>query len=180
MAKVVDAGYVDTDISTSSMESAFSGEGIDATVHSVDGSRSGWGVGGGYQLTGQWAVELAYQNLDDVEVKYAVSSDAKNLGDAQPESGEGITLSAVYSYPLTDKFYLRGRLGVFDWESDYETFRDGNKIASDSISGTDLYWGLGVAYALSPQWSVNAEFQRFEFDRESSDYFRLGAAWLFQ
>ena len=149
------------------------------TITSVNDRRIGFGLGLGYELNSNWAIELAYLDLEQVDIELTSTQTIKNLKNIHPESGDGITFSAVYKYPLDGNTDAILRLGVFNWDADYTTTTIGSDslTGSDSDSGTDLYWGFGLKQKLTKNLSLSGEFQRFEFDQDKSQYVRLGLEW---
>jgi len=40
-----------------------------------------------------------------------------------------------------------------------------------------VYWGLGFGYEIKKGLMLTTEVQRFEFDRDKTDYLRMGVQW---
>jgi hypothetical protein len=173
------AGAASTDASRGELERRFAKQGVTASVSDVDGDRAGYGITFGYQVGERWAVELGYLDLGDVDLKFSANSTDFNLARVHPESGDGITAGARYRHPLGAGFSAQVRAGVFAWEGDYRTSRDGIHVDANSESGIDPYLGIGVAYEVMSHFDVDLEFQRFEFDRQPTDFISVGVQYRF-
>ena len=173
-------GTAKSNVSITEVQAEFNRMGTPATVTEVSDKRKGFGLGVGYHLSSNWAVELAYLDLDQVDIKYSSVQTINNLEDIHPESGNGVTLSGLYLYPLNSMTNVRIRLGLFNWNADYDTAIAGStQTGTDSDSGTDAYWGFGLDHKLTKNFQLTGEFQCFDFDRDNSNYLRIGVAWHF-
>mgnify|MGYP000686991732 CR=1 FL=1 len=175
-------GRANSNTSISEVQAEFDNAGItNTTINDVEDSRrTGFGIGLGYDITANWAVELAYLDLDQVDVKFTSTQAINNLEDVHPESGNGFTVSGLYKYVLGPKTNARLRLGVFAWDADYKTSKgDGSSTGKDSDSGTDMYWGGGLDHQLTDQLTITGELQRFDFERDDTIYLAIGAEWRY-
>jgi opacity protein-like surface antigen len=171
----------DTNVSAGELEQRFAGVGIQADISEIDSKRSGWGVALGLPVGLGWSVEAGYQDLQQTDITFTALSTAENLGNVYPESGDGVTVSAMYEHAVGERIGLRARAGLFSWDSDFETMRLDNEelVDTSSASGTDLYWGVGASWRVADAWSVDGEYQRFEFEHDPVDYLKLGLSWHF-
>ena len=112
----------------------------------------------GYQFTPNWAIEAMY--MDSVEY------DA-DFGGVRPEVYEvdGYGLSIVGSYPINTDFSLSAKLGMFSWDAELtEAFGSGNPL---SESGTDISYGLGAAYHVTPQIDLKLGWERLNIGSDT-------------
>jgi OmpA-OmpF porin, OOP family len=110
---------------------------------------------GGYQFHKNFAAEFSYASLFD-------------------KSGIEITaweLVGVASYPLANKFSIFGKLGFAKWETDAGIF--------GSEDGTDLTFGVGVQYDLTPKIALRGQWQRYDVSDENADLFSIGLIYRF-
>jgi len=96
---------------------------------------------GGYQFSPNWGVEGQYVYLGKFET---------NAGSYKPESWG---LAATVTAPLSNKFYLRGKLGAA-----FNRTSGGNLGGSNK---TDLLAGVGVGYNINANWGILAEYENF-------------------
>lgn len=173
-------GTANSSTDIGSLQTAANEAAIALTVESVDDVKNGFGIGVGYNFSPNWAAELDYLDMGQVDVRFSAIQAVNNLADIHPESGDGWTLSALYKLALDERAQLRTRLGVFNWEAQYDTLgAAGGVLGQVEADGTDLYWGLGFAYQLSQSVSFTAEYQKFEFDNDARQYWRAGLEWHF-
>lgn len=174
-------GRASSGVSVDSVQARFNHAGItNTTINAVEDSRTGFGLGVGYEILPRWAVELAYFDLGQVDVDFTSSQAINNMEDVHPESGDGFTFSALYKQPLDEETHARVRLGMFSWSADYNTTQgNGSTGGTDSDSGTDLYWGAGIGHQMTEEFTLIVEFQRFEFERDATTYINVGTEWRF-
>lgn len=108
---------------------------------------------GGYRFHRNIAAEVGYGMLydkSDVEVT-------------------ALEFVAVGMFPVANQLSLLGKLGLANVEFDTRT---------GSRDTTDLTWGLGVQYDLTPNLGLRALWQRYETD-DAINYLAIGATWKF-
>lgn len=125
---------------------------------SIPGNQDSSDVGvklfGGYKFSDNWAAELQYFDLG--KWRY---SDSGITGQAKVQ---GVSISAVGSYPLSNDFSLLGKVGV--------STQNFNAHATDTTNGDTLTLkghatvpvvGFGFEYAFNPSMSLRAEYEYF-------------------
>jgi len=78
-------------------------------------------------------------------------------------------LVGVASFPLGNRFSVYGKLGFAMWEVDFP---------GGSDDGTDLTYGAGVQYDLTPKLGLRGQWQRYDI-REDADLFSIGVIYRF-
>jgi OmpA-OmpF porin, OOP family len=132
---------------------------------SMKGPDSGWYVGGnigladvdeagdddmsfkilgGYQINRNWGVELGYSDFGKVST----------LG--QTFTGTAWELVGVGTLPINDKFSVFGKLGFAMGEGE-----ESGPLGSGSEDSTELTYGIGVKYNLTPAFGITAEYQMY-------------------
>jgi len=101
------------------------------------------------------AFELAYQDYgtaeDSIEtISTEVSSSAVNLGI------KGIV-------PFEGGFSLHGRIGLSLWEAEIKASSSGATAKADD-NGSDLYYGMGFQYDISPVFVVGLDYAYTDMD----------------
>lgn len=110
---------------------------------------------GGYQINRNFAAELGYGMLFD-------------------KSGVEVTaweLVGIASFPLGNKFSVFGKLGFAMWDADAGIF--------GSADGTDLTYGVGLKYDLTPKFAIRGQWQRYDIDDADGDLFSVGIIYKF-
>lgn len=94
-------------------------------------------------------------------------------------------LVAVGMLPLAERFSLYGKLGLYRADTDIEVNFVSLGSVTDSDSNTDLTFGIGVRFDITPRLGVRLEWQRYssvsaaDFDEGDVDVMSLGVAWRF-
>ncbi len=103
---------------------------------------TGYRIGGGYNFTQNWGVE----------VDYAKSGDATQRGGGVI-NGSSTQLAGVGTYPINNMFSVYGKLGV-----------GSNKLSGSGTAGctvcsaTSTLYGVGGTYNINKQFGVRLEY----------------------
>lgn len=132
---------------------------------SIDDTDTSFNLFAGYQFMPYVSGELGYIDLG----KFNIAAAGTSLGTPLEVSGDikakGWTLSVVGTYPIQPNFLLLGRLGIFRWDADLgvSVYSGGVFIgsASESASGTDPLYGVGVQWNVNKQFGVRGEWTRY-------------------
>lgn len=142
---------------------------IDQT--SANTRTEGWKVYAGYQFNKYLGVEGGYVNLNDMTgTKGAVRTNIDT---------DAWALSAVLSYPVTDKISVMGKAGVAYMLADVHTK---NGAAVTVTTGDDSYeptYGVGVKYAVFDNLDLRAEWDRYDRNDMNIDLISAGMAVKF-
>jgi len=112
-------------------------------------SDTAWKLFGGYKVTNNLSAEAAYVNLGDLHKKNS-NSDVS-----------AVTLNAVGSMPVSDKFEVFGKVGAMRWSSDNSN--DGSE------SGFGVTYGVGAKMQMSETTKLRAEWEKFPGVETSKD-----------
>lgn len=168
-----------SDFSSSDVNSELASVGITATS-TTDDKDTGWKAFAGYRIMKYLAVEGAYANLGEANANIVTTAPVAGTANVTLEN-EAWTLSALGILPLNDKFSLFARLGLNVWNVDITASGTGSggTSYSDSEDGTDVVYGLGAAYHLTPNLNLRAEWERYDFDGGDLDFLSVGLSWSF-
>jgi OmpA-OmpF porin, OOP family len=143
-----DAGwYIGATVGQSTGKDACNG--LPAGV-SCDDTDTALGVFGGYQFNKYIGAELGYTDLG----KFTASG----LGLSSEAKAKGFEVLAVGTFPIGEKFSIYGKLGFFRWDLD----TSGSGSVSQSESGTDVTYALGVQYNFTKKFGVRAQYQLYK------------------
>lgn len=123
------------------------------------GYRWGWlGLEVGYLDFGSWSRDFQGFLEDDTPIT------ARSVAALQ-----GFTVGVNARAPLSPKWSLTGRAGVFDWDSD--AFTDVQTLARIDLgeSGTDWYAGVGVAYSVTDNFDLGIAYDRYRANGDTFD-----------
>ena len=154
MKKIAIAAMLSTAVISSAAFADASGffGAIDAQNWSTSGApagmknpSTGYRIGGGYNFTQTWGVEVDYAKSGD-------ATQPANLGGGTINA-TSIQLAGVGTYPINNMFSVYGKLGV-----------GSNKLAGTSMTGctvctaTSVLYGVGGVYNINKQFGVRLEY----------------------
>lgn len=149
---------------------------------SVDGKDSAFKLFGGYQFNRNFALEVAAVDLGDMSYSGNFTGNPPATPSGQVIGGRvqngGLNVSAVGVLPLGERFNFFGKAGIFLWSSEATDITGGEATFSEA-DGSDLSLGLGASFALTPQASLRAEWERFEMSSTDVDLVSVGFAFSF-
>ena len=168
-----DLGYASGDSSKGSISDEFDDIGITTTVTEVDNERFSLGFGAGYKFSDTISLEFGYLDLGEVSIKMnGLPVDPDLLSQVHPQSAAGFIVGGQYELKLSD-INLLFRAGTFLWEGDFSTSQD-SKVGSDSIDGSDPFFGFGAAMSFDQRWQGRLLLQKFSFDSEDVNVLSAG------
>ncbi|MCH1928636.1 porin family protein [Shewanella sp. A25] len=178
-------GWADSSASLGEMNRRFTATGMNAVATEVDDKDTAYDVRIGYAFDRHWSLEVGYKDLGEVLVRFTGRyQDADAFFDAvehvHPESGEGYFIAGNYHYYFTDEIAVYGKLGYFDWEGKYVTTDVGDPVGHDKMKGNTWFYGLGLQYDLSKDWAVDAKWEQFDFDNDTTNVFSVGVVYRFK
>ena len=137
-------------------------------VSSVDDPDTSISLVAGYRFSRHFAIEASY--LDAGEMTYQASGSAvippfASVAADTRVSAEatGFTLSAIGSWPISQRWELFGRAGLFFANTKYRfgvSLADVSEGFSESDSSQEILFGVGVGAHLTDRWSLRAQFTR--------------------
>ncbi|WP_395339118.1 porin family protein [Ningiella sp. W23] len=141
----------------------------------------------GASFTENLSFELGYTRLADAEVAFSTNTTDPDLffdlaRSVRPTSVDGFTGALVYSFVTDDEWYLYGRVGLFQWEGEYDSFDVFGERQLESLpstDGTDIFFGIGATYRINNHLEANVEWERYRFDDADEDVLWLGLTYHF-
>jgi len=143
----------------------------DVDQDSANTRTEGWKVYAGYQFNKYLALEGGYVNLNDMTgrkgaVRTEIATDAW-------------ALSAVLSYPVTNKFSVMGKVGAAYMLADVNTKTGTAVSVTKGNDGYEPTYGVGINYALFDNLSLRAEWDRYDRSDMNIDLVSAGMAVKF-
>lgn len=126
----------------------------------------------GYRVLRNLSAELSYTDFGSPDATVGTTSYDAKLKVA--------ALWAVGVLMLTPNVELYGRLGYGAWDSSVEV-RDGvAPPTTTDADGTDLGWGAGLGYNLTPRWGIELDWHNYDLeDAGGVDFTALSARYRF-
>lgn len=154
---------------TTAMAQVYIGIGVGPTRQNVDCSGTtscdtrdtGHKLYGGYRFNHLGAIELGYSDFGNVNARIGAAT--------ATYSATAFMLGGAVFVPLAPRLTGIGRLGLASSEATVSGSL-GLFTATDSETHTNPYFGLALAYALTPKLSLTGsyDFSRIKYNGESS------------
>lgn len=136
----------------------------------IDDDDNAFKLFGGIRINKFFALEAAYVDLGELEGDAVVGGPSNEL------EVEGVGIGVTGSYPLTEKFSVQGKVGVYFWDLDVNgTIADRFNDDSDN----DNFYGAGVSYRLNKKVSLIGEWERYEIEDFDIDLFSASVSYSF-
>ena len=115
-----------------------------------------YGVYGGYNFDPNIGVELDYVGSEDVDYK----------GGTVNTKTYGAYGTYRYYFPNTGGLYGKAKLGIANTKTDAD-WKVAGRAISQSSSDTGLAGGLGLGYSVSPNMSIEGEYDMTASDNDA-------------
>jgi OOP family OmpA-OmpF porin len=164
--------YVGVGVATADHNYSLNGNGV-SNVDS-DGYKPSAKVFGGYDFNQNWGVEVGYTDNRDSDFSYTTKGVTAN----GTSNGHSFYIAGKGTAPITEQFAAYGKLGVAYNQQSLST-NTGLNIDSDD---TGVYAAAGLQYAVAPQVSLIAEYERYGKRKEfgaKADAITIGAKYSF-
>ena len=138
----------------------------------VDDSSTSFRVVAGWRFNDYFALEGGYHDFGDFE---QVFNGAGGPSTARL-SADGFTLGAGGSVPVSERFALTGRAGMFFWNGSAEI----NNVSQATPEDSNLYLGGGVRFDVSRRFQLTADWTRYELKGAASGVFSVGLQYQFR
>jgi len=125
----------------------------------------------GWRFNENFAIEGGYHNFGDFEQQIDINGNPASIN----LSADGFTLGIAGALPLSDKFSLTGRLGMFFWDGDAEI----NNVSQATPEDSNLYFGAGANYALTERLALTGDWSRYDLEDTTSSVFSVGFQYGF-
>ncbi|WP_162925896.1 porin family protein [Isoalcanivorax indicus] len=125
-------------------------------------NRVAWRAYAGFEAGRIFAIEAAYTDFGD-------TSD----GQANMEL-TGVSGAVLINIPLLEVVAPYGKLGVMSWDR-----KRSLGPLSNSDSGSDIFYGLGVRFALASNVDMRLEYERYDIDDTDIDMASINLQYRF-
>lgn len=164
----IGAGFGQSDVDDSAADNLI-------TSGTVDGEDSGLKIFAGFGLNKNLSVEVSYIDLG--ETTYSGLFNGQTVENGKIEI-DGFNFSLVGMFPVSPKFSILGRVGMFIWDAEANDITDGAPFSA-SDDGTDLSFGFGANYNFTKQIGARAEWERFDASDADADLLSVSVIFKF-
>ena len=137
----------------------------------VDDNSTSFRLVAGWRFNDYFALEGGYHDFGDFEQAF---DDGGGLSTAKL-SADGFTFGAIGSIPVSERFSLTGRAGMFFWNGTAEV----NNVSQATPEDTNLYLGAGVRFDLGKRLQLTGDWTRYELESAVSGVFSVGLQYQF-
>ena len=177
-------GRSSTDINKTQLNNAYQNLAINATSLSVKDTDQSSSVGFGYQFNQYFGIDFNYSDLGERHVQFSGNVLAEQLNEYYdaaeevfPETANGLRINFTASLPLTERFKLFAKLGMFKWEQDYQTL-DPQQQGAATRSGNSYPVTVGAAYKFSQSLLFNIGIERMTLDQQKVSNMFVGLQYF--
>ena len=137
----------------------------------VDDNSTAFRVVAGWRFNDYFAVEGGYHDFGDFEQTF----DDAGVPSTVSLSADGFTLGATGAIPVSERFALTGRAGMFFWNGNAEI----NDVSQATPEDSNLFLGAGVKYNVSNRFALTGDWTRYELEDAVSGVFSVGLQYEF-
>jgi len=125
-------------------------------ITACDDKDTSWKILGGYQFNRNFALEGGYVDFG----KLSASGTVLGVPLSATYEADAFEILAVGILPITDRFSLYGKAGLFRWDVDARATAAGVTVTA-SDDGTDFTFGAGLKYQFTKNVAGRFEIQRY-------------------
>jgi OOP family OmpA-OmpF porin len=123
-----------------------------------DDSDTAFKIFGGYKFNPNWGIEGAY--IDAGELSQSGTDSFLGTASATIEVS-GINLAVLGIIPVSERFSLQGKAGLFLWDMDVSFTSSVFGPASLNEGGTSPMFGIGGTFNINKQIGILVEYEKY-------------------
>jgi OOP family OmpA-OmpF porin len=160
-----DGLFVGASIGNASLDDDFDGL-------NIDDNSTAYRIVAGWRFNEFFALEGGYHNFGDFEQTLDIAGNQVTA----VLSADGFTFGAVGSFPLSERFSVMGRAGMFFWDGN----ADINNVSQATPEDTNLYLGAGLRFQLSEKLQLTGDWTRYDLEATDSGVLSVGLQYQFR
>ncbi|OUR87424.1 hypothetical protein A9Q81_25945 [Gammaproteobacteria bacterium 42_54_T18] len=153
--------YVVASLGKSQIESDFEIDGFPDVYQSAKDTDTFLSIGFGYMVDKNFSVEVAYNHFG--EANDSIISDGINTLYLETDISS-FSVAAQGSVFFGDALSIVARVGAERWDGGFDVNMNGIDVDDGDDSGVDLFYGVGISYALSKRLSLAARYDIHKMD----------------
>jgi hypothetical protein len=138
----------------------------------VDDNSPAYRIVAGWRFNVYFSVEGGYHDFGDFE---QTINDVGGPITAKL-SADGFMFGATGRVPVSERFALTGRAGMFFWNGSAEI----NNVSQATPEDSNLYLGAGVSFEASKKLQLTVDWTRYELESAASGVFSVGLQYHFR
>lgn len=155
-------GQARYDVSAADLDAAILAEGFSSSSTSVDDNSGAWKLFAGYKFNENFGIEGGWVDLGNIDTNTVTTGPSATIsGEVE---AKGLFIDAVGFLPVSDRFTVYGKVGVFraDVEAQVVALSGGSAVTvSADDDSFEAKFGVGVSYDFTDQFGARLEFERY-------------------
>ena len=144
---------------------------------SLEQDNSAFKAFGGYRFLKFLAVEAGYANLGSPQ---GLERNVQEHPERAEVSVKGWDAFAVGILPLGEVVDVFGKIGMMSWDTDITSVQDGEIIYSESATGNDAAYGIGIGFWVGPNVTLRGEGEWFKIgDYDTVALYTINVTYTF-
>lgn len=157
--------YIGASIGNATLSDDFDGLNVDA-------NSTAYRLVGGWSFNDYFSLEGGYHDFGDFEQ----TVDTPNGLATARLSADGFLFGAIGRIPLSERFTLSGRAGMFFWNGTAEI----NNVSQASPEDSNLFLGVGGMFDVTDRIQLTTDWIRYELEDVNSSVFSVGFQYRFR
>jgi OOP family OmpA-OmpF porin len=137
----------------------------------VDTDATSFRITAGWRFNEHFSIEGGYHDFGDFEQGVVIDGAPATVS----LSADGFTVGVTGALPLSEKFALTGRMGLFFWNGTAEI----NAVSQATPEDSNLYVGAGLSYSLTDKFALTADWSRYDLEDTDSSVLSAGFRYRF-
>ena len=137
----------------------------------VDDNSTAFRIIAGWRFNDYITLEGGYHDFGDFEQTF----DDGNGPMTAKLSADGFILGATGRVPVSERFAVTGRAGMFFWDGSAEV----NNVSQATPEDSNLYLGVGVSFDVGKRLQLTGDWTRYELESAASGVFSVGLQYGF-
>jgi OOP family OmpA-OmpF porin len=138
----------------------------------IDDNSTAFRLVGGWNFNDYFSLEAGYHDFGDFEQTFDTPD-----GPVTARLGaDGFLFGAIGHIPLSERFTLSGRAGMFFWNGTAEI----NDVSQASPEDNNLFLGAGVMFDVTDRFKLTTDWTRYELEDVNSSVFSVGFQYRFR
>lgn len=157
--------YIAASIGNANLDEDFDG-------FEVDDNSTAYRIHAGWRFNDYFSIEAGYHDFGDFEQ----TIDDVGGPITAKLSADGFIFGATGRVPVSERFALTGRAGMFFWDGDAQI----NNVTQARPEDSNLYLGLGLSYDVAKSLQLTGDWTRYELESATSGVFSVGLQYRFR
>jgi hypothetical protein len=180
----IDVGPARGDVTEHDVNSRLAAAGYDAHATFSSLHPTAWRAFVGYAPVTHVSLEAGFTDLGTVRTRLAGNvADIQQFLDSatelHPHSAQGYEGLARALYPIGERLWISGHVGILHWESRYRATNEDGELSRLKASGTGLQFGAGLELAVYGSLHARVSWTSYRVERESIGFTGFGLSYHF-